>query len=320
MHKKRPLSEGDKQALVLSCFVCALSSFGAFFRWLQNMLAFEKDSVSYLMNPSAWPVVIIAYTLLTAFIFIKLIRKLTDRKLEFTTDVRMVFHSERLIIPIAAWAIGGLMMLGGIITLIQIEPTDNTGLLTLIGLLAILSGFSLPMIAISSKRRFSPGLVFVFMLIPVFMFCAWLLYSYELYSTIPETWVYAVEIVAICVAIFAFLFNAGYPAGRVKPKKALFFSMLASFFCFMTLADERSTGLTLLMLSSALMLLLENWLVISNMTDPEKKNAEPPKSAPKQRRQERIEDEVIPKGGDTENEPTIELFDFDVKEWKGSSK
>lgn len=316
MHKKKPLSDGDKNALVLSCFVCALSSFGAFFRWLQNMLAFEKDSVSYLMNPSAWPVVIIVYTLLTAFIFIKLIRKLSDKKLEFSTDVRMVFRNDRTIISIAAWAVGGLMMLGGIITLIQIEPTDNTGLLTLIGLLAILSGFSLPMIAISSRRKFSPGLVFVFMLIPVFMFCAWLLYSYELYSTVPETWVYAIEIVAICVAIFAFLFNAGYPAGRAKPKKALFFSMLASFFCFMTLADERSAGLTLLMLSSGLMLLLENWFVIRNMASPEKEHSEPPK----QRRQERIEDEVIPKGGDPENEPTLELFDYDFKEWKGSSK
>lgn len=312
-----------KNSLTISCFVCAAGSFGAFFRWLQNMLSFEKDTVNYLMLPTAWPIVMTLYSIGVAVLFAMLIRNLYKKGYSSPPDMRSAFRCRNFLLPIAAWVIGGLMIIGGIVTIIEIEPTDNGELLTFIGLLAMISGLSFPGVCTSSLRKFSPSLVFMFMLFPVLLFCVWLIYCYTVNSTIPEVWVYAVEVVAISSAIFAFLFNLGYPAGRTRPKLAMFFSMLASFFCFMTLSDERSTGLTLLLIATALMLLLENWIIISNMGHPRK--AEKTEAKPEPEPEPEIEldldlglDEVIPAGGSTKSEPTIEFFDDDVKEWTGS--
>lgn len=310
-----------KNPLTVSCFVCAAGSFGAFFRWLQNMLSFEKDTVSYLMLPTAWPLIMIMYTLCVALIFVTLIRKLYKRGFTAQSDMRRAFRCKTFLLPILSWVVGGLMMIGGLVTIIGIEPTDSRELLTLVGLLAIVSGLCFPGVCTSSLRKFSPNMVFMFMLAPVLLLCTWLIYSYTIHATIPEPWVYLVEVVALSVSIFAFLLNLGYPADRIRAKPAMFFSMLGSFFCFMTLSDERSAGLTILMLSVALMLLIENWLVISNMRSPDDEADEPQKRAPKPCVKERAEDKVLSGGGDDKaDEPTIEAYDDDVKEWKGTPK
>lgn len=308
-----------KNPLTVSCFVCAAGSFGAFFRWLQNMLSFEKDTVSYLMLPTAWPLIMIMYALCVALLFVTLIRRLYKQGFTAQSDMRKAFKCRTFLLPILSWVVGGMMMIGGLVTIIGIEPTDSKELLTLVGLLAIVSGLCFPGVCTSSLRKFSPNLVFVFMLAPVLLLCVWLVYSYQVHATIPEPWVYAVEVTALSVSILAFLLNLGYPADRARVKPAMFFTMFGSFFCFMTLSDERSTGLTILMLSVALMLLMENWLIISNMRSPFDEADEAQKKKPAPRAKERTEDKVIQSGGEKAEEPTMN-FDDDVKEWKSPSK
>ena len=249
-----------KNALIVSCFVCAAGSFGAFFHWLQNMLSYEKDSVSYLIVPTAWPYIIPLYILAACVLFAALIKWLDKKGYTPPEDMRSTFHGKTLIFPAAMWVIGALEIIGGIVTLAGISPTDDKPMLVLIGLLAIASGLCFAPTCTSSKRRFSPGLVCVFMAFPILLFCAWLIYSYKTYSTLPEIWVYAIEVIGVCVCIFAFFFNAGYPADRAKPRRSMFFSMLGTFFCFMMLADSRSAGLQIILLASGVMLLAENWM------------------------------------------------------------
>ena len=253
-----------KNALIVSCFVCAAGSFGAFFHWLQNMLSYEKDSVSYLIVPTAWPYIIPLYILAACVLFAALIKWLDKKGYTPPEDMRSTFHGKTLIFPAAMWVIGALEIIGGIVTLAGISPTDDKPMLVLIGLLAIASGLCFAPTCTSSKRRFSPGLVCVFMAFPILLFCAWLIYSYKTYSTLPEIWVYAIEVIGVCVCIFAFFFNAGYPADRAKPRRSMFFSMLGTFFCFMMLADSRSAGLQIILLVSGVMLLAENWMIVSN--------------------------------------------------------
>ena len=253
-----------KNALIVSCFVCAAGSFGAFFHWLQNMLSYEKDSVSYLIVPTAWPYIIPLYILAACVLFAALIKWLDKKGYTPPEDMRSTFHGKTLIFPAAMWVIGALEIIGGIVTLAGISPTDDKPMLVLIGLLAIASGLCFAPTCTSSKRRFSPGLVCVFMAFPILLFCAWLIYSYKTYSTLPEIWVYAIEVIGVCVCIFAFFFNAGYPADRAKPRRSMFFSMLGTFFCFMMLADSRSAGLQIILLVSGVMLLAENWMIMSN--------------------------------------------------------
>ena len=215
---------------------------------------------------------------------------------------------------------GALEIIGGIVTLAGISPTDDKPMLVLIGLLAIASGLCFAPTCTSSKRRFSPGLVCVFMAFPILLFCAWLIYSYKTYSTLPEIWVYAIEVIGVCVCIFAFFFNAGYPADRAKPRRSMFFSMLGTFFCFMMLADSRSAGLQIILLVSGLMLLAENWMIMSNSLSSEdreklaKKNAAAEKAPAPEDSAPDGNESVLSPGGETENAPTLEFFDNDTKQ------
>ena len=218
------------------------------------------------------------------------------------------------------WVIGALEIIGGIVTLAGISPTDDKPMLVLIGLLAIASGLCFAPTCTSSKRRFSPGLVCVFMAFPILLFCAWLIYSYKTYSTLPEIWVYAIEVIGVCVCIFAFFFNAGYPADRAKPRRSMFFSMLGTFFCFMMLADSRSAGLQIILLASGVMLLAENWMIMSNSLSSEdrekleKKNAAAEKAPAPEYSAPDGNESVLSPGGETENAPTLEFFDNDMKQ------
>lgn len=309
-----------KNALIVSCFVCAAGSFGAFFHWLQNMLSYEKDSVSYLIVPTAWPYIIPLYILAACVLFAALIKWLDKKGYTPPEDMRSTFHGKTLIFPAAMWVIGALEIIGGIVTLAGISPTDDKPMLVLIGLLAIASGLCFAPTCTSSKRRFSPGLVCVFMAFPILLFCAWLIYSYKTYSTLPEIWVYAIEVIGVCVCIFAFFFNAGYPADRAKPRRSMFFSMLGTFFCFMMLADSRSAGLQIILLVSGVMLLAENWMIISNSLSSkdreklEKKNAAAKKAPAPEDSAPDGNESVLSPGGETENAPTLEFFDNDTKQ------
>ena len=309
-----------KNALIVSCFVCAAGSFGAFFHWLQNMLSYEKDSVSYLIVPTAWPYIIPLYILAACVLFAALIKWLDKKGYIPPEDMRSTFHGKTLIFPAAMWVIGALEIIGGIVTLAGISPTDDKPMLVLIGLLAIASGLCFAPTCTSSKRRFSPGLVCVFMAFPILLFCAWLIYSYKTYSTLPEIWVYAIEVIGVCVCIFAFFFNAGYPADRAKPRRSMFFSMLGTFFCFMMLADSRSAGLQIILLASGVMLLAENWMIMSNSLSSEdrekleKKNAAAEKAPAPEDSAPDGNESVLSPGGETENAPTLEFFDNDMKQ------
>ena len=309
-----------KNALIVSCFVCAAGSFGAFFHWLQNMLSYEKDSVSYLIVPTAWPYIIPLYILAACVLFAALIKWLDKKGYIPPEDMRSTFHGKTLIFPAAMWVIGAIEIIGGIVTLAGISPTDDKPMLVLIGLLAIASGLCFAPTCTSSKRRFSPGLVCVFMAFPILLFCAWLIYSYKTYSTLPEIWVYAIEVIGVCVCIFAFFFNAGYPADRAKPRRSMFFSMLGTFFCFMMLADSRSAGLQIILLVSGVMLLAENWMIVSNSLSSEdrekleKKNAASEKAPAPEDSAPDGNESVLSPGGETENAPTLEFFDNDMKQ------
>ena len=309
-----------KNALIVSCFVCAAGSFGAFFHWLQNMLSYEKDSVSYLIVPTAWPYIIPLYILAACVLFAALIKWLDKKGYTPPEDMCSTFHGKTLIFPAAMWVIGALEIIGGIVTLAGISPTDDKPMLVLIGLLAIASGLCFAPTCTSSKRRFSPGLVCVFMAFPILLFCAWLIYSYKTYSTLPEIWVYAIEVIGVCVCIFAFFFNAGYPADRAKPRRSMFFSMLGTFFCFMMLADSRSAGLQIILLVSGVMLLAENWMIVSNSLSSEdrekleKKNAASEKAPAPEDSAPDGNESILSPGGETENAPTLEFFDNDTKQ------
>ena len=261
--QKNEIRPGIRHALTLVCFTAGLGAFGSFFRWLQNQTAFDKETG--LGEPGFINVLVILVILAAAAVIYLKLRRIGKEGFELPDSVYDAFRGRTVVYPVVIWIIGIVMALGGIIALSNVRFDAQSTWFSIIAALAIVSGLSFPMICTAARRRFAPGLVSLLMTLPVIMFCIWLVASYKLHATNPVRWAYAIEILALCAAIIAFFYTAGYPYGKAKPKSAVYAAAMGAFFCFMTIADERYAGLQLIFFASGLMLLMEIWMIVSNL-------------------------------------------------------
>ena len=254
-----------KVPLILSCYVCALGAFGAFFRWLQMQVA--RDAETGMMNPSILNILVPLTIICAAVLFYLRLKKLVDDGKVLPTEFYSALKGSSVLCPVISWVIGGVTAIGGVVAMLNLALDAQRGLYTVIACLAILCGLSFPLICSAAHKRYSPGLTSLFMTLPVVMYCLWLIACYKANSNNPNLWVYAIEIITVCCLIIAFYYTAGFPYGKAKPRQAAFFCMMGAFLGIVILADSRYLGLQLILLGSVGMLIMENWLLIQNRAD-----------------------------------------------------
>ena len=259
------LNKSAKAPLILSCYVCALGAFGAFFRWLQMQVA--RDAETGMMDSSILSILVPLTILCAAVLFYLRLKKLCDGEKALPTEFYAALKGSSVLCPVISWMIGVFTAIGGVVTMLNVTLDAQRGLYIVIAALGILCGLSFPLICSAARKRYSPGLTSLFMTLPVIMYCLWLIACYKANSNNPNLWVYAIEIIAVCCIITAFYYTAGFPYGRAKPRWAAYFCMMGAFLGFVTLADGRYLGLQLMLLGSVGMLIMENWLIIQNMRD-----------------------------------------------------
>jgi len=254
-----------KNALSICCFTCAAGAIGAFCRWLQNQLAFDETGLS---AASAWNYIVPLVLIAAAVCFYCIVARYKRSGLEMTTDFYGTFDgSTRLFVPLA-WVIGAAMVFGALILIATGAADANAVLYRVLAALGVISGLAFGATAMAARRRYQPGLVCALATAPVLQFCLWLITSYKVNSTNPTVWVYAVEILAIAAALLAFYYFAGYPYGRCKPYSSLYFSMLGAFLCIVALADDRNSGLQLMLVSAVCMQLFWAWMITAHRHAP----------------------------------------------------
>ncbi len=293
-------------ALIMLCYVCAFGAFGAFFRWLQMQVA--RDSETGLINPSILNFLLPAIIIAAAVILWLRTKKLTDGETVFPTGMSEALRGLSLVYIIFAWVVAAIAVIGGIMTIADAALDSLRSMYIIIAVLAMLSGLSFPLICSASRSHYSPSLVSVFMTIPILMYCVWLIASYRANANNPNVWMFAIEIIAICCAILALFYVAGYAFGRPNPHKACYLSLFGAFMCITTLSDSRYMGLELIILATAGMLLMYGWLIIKNRCAKEDLPSRPePVKAPEPESETENEDTVIePSPDDAAPEPTIE--------------
>ena len=260
-----------KNALIICTFTCAFGAIGAFCRWLQVQIAFDEAGLSV---SSMWNYIVPIVLIAAAVCFYAFVSKYRRAGLTMTADFYDTFQgSTKFFVP-GAWILGAMMIFGGMVLIATLPDTLNKVLYRVLAGLAVLTGIAFPLTATGSQKRFEPGVNSLFATFPVLLFCLWLITSYKQNSTNPTVWAYAVEILALAAALLAFFYFAGYPYGRPRPGKSLYFSMLGSFLCIVALADDRNFGLQLMLVAAAGMQLFWAWMIVSNMYKPEEKPAE----------------------------------------------
>ena len=67
--------------------------------------------------------------------------------------------------------------------------------------------------------------------------------------------------------MFAFTRFAGFVFGAPKPERARFDAMLGGTLCLLCLADNRHTGMQIMLIGTSMLLMLYNWAMVCNLRE-----------------------------------------------------
>ena len=253
-----------KTPLQIGVFVCSAGAFGVFFRWLQLQLAFDDG----LAGPSLWNFVVPLSILAAAWIFRRFVEQFRDDRCRLPKSFHGALKNDLLLYRIVRVAIGAVMCLGALLLFAKSETDPHVGFLRVLSAVGFLTGLSWPLLlreANRDPRESRVWLLCLYAMLPVLFFVVWLVYDYALNSLNSVIWAYAVEVLTVCVSMLAFFRMAGFAFGTPNVRRSMFGAMFGAVMCMMALADERYMGAQLMLAASAGMLVLYNWIMVSNL-------------------------------------------------------
>lgn len=251
-----------KKSLKLFGFTCMFGVFGAFFRWLQSITAFEAET-GLAISGSRWSIILLIYmviiTAALAFISVRL------KACSFPEEYSEALSTPSPIFDIASIALAAVMALGGLLVIFSaLTPPDYAIFDLVTGLFAIVAAVCLIALLRSTKRDHAESRGAAAALVVDLFMCFWLVASYKSFASDPVIWHYAPRLLAICAGVVAFYYVAGYPYRKPRPQMTVFFSNLSAFLFIVTLGDDFPLGKQLLALSAAGTLCLYSMLIVSS--------------------------------------------------------
>ena len=254
-----------KTALQNGVFLCAAGAFGVFFRWMQLQIAFDD---AHLAGPSLWNVLVPLSIVAAAWLYRRFVEDYGKAGMRLPKSFYRALKNEGGLYRIARWAIGGIMCLGAVLLLATSETDKYMGFLRALSALGFLTGLGFPLLLSEANREPEERrgwLLIPASLLPILLFAWWLVCSYRANAINSVIWDYVIEVVTFCAAMIAFFRVAGFAFGQPKAEQTLTMCMLGSYLCFMSLADERYTGMQLMLFSAALMQVLCVWIMTDNL-------------------------------------------------------
>ena len=256
-------------ALERTLYVLCAGAFGVFVRWIQRQAAFDENG---LVNRSVWNVLVPAVMIAAFLVFRGIVKQYRKEGRTLSTVMCEAFSTDGRIYDIAATVIGAVMGIGSLLLFLTCETDPDAGFLKVLSLSGFAAGVCFTLFAHNLKYEDSkPGLMCLYSAVPVLMYAVWLLTAYKMNDINSVVWDYGVEIIALCTAMFAAFYVAGYAFSYADPWRTMLFNMLAAFLLLMSLADERYTGMQLMFLAQALMFIYYNWVMLENMSGGKKK-------------------------------------------------
>ena len=253
----------QKDALEKTCYVGGAGAFGVFIRWLQLQVAFNDDG---LPDPSVFNVLVPLAILAAGAVFFSFVKRWRDKRFYLPGAFNKALYNDGLIYGALRWFLGALMCLGAIALFAKSEADRNVGFYRVLAALGLISGAAFPFVMREANED-EPRLKLVCALqaAPMLLFAFWLVTCYKVNPINGIVWAYGVEVVACCFLLLAFFRAAGFAFSSSDPWHTLFFCMFAPFLAIVCLADERYTGMQLMLLAAAGMLMLYNWILIKNL-------------------------------------------------------
>lgn len=251
------------KTMEVTCYVAGAGAFGVFLRWLQDQMAFNKAG---LAEKSFFHLFLILYIVAIAFVFLRFIDRERGARSTVPEEYDRALANPGKLYAILRWAAGGVVCLGSLLLFVSCEADKHATLLRILAGLSFVFGLSYPALLAAANRPVNrQWLCCLAAAEPVVLFAFWLIICYKSNDINSVIWSYAIEMLAVILAMAAFFRLAGFLFDTANGWRSMFFSMMAAAICIMALADERYMGMQLILLGTAALLLFCNWLLFTNL-------------------------------------------------------
>lgn len=252
----------QSEAYKLTGFTAVASALGFLLRWLQDMrildaetgLAERGQPISYVV---AALIVLMAGVLAAAAFYLK--KCAAPEEPEKALAGKSFLYTAVGVVPALLLAAAGLLIL------FTSWPAGQATVRRLSGVGAIAAAFGTVLVAAgiskperAGSRRAGMGLLILFGGL-------WLIAEYKSAAADPVLWRYAVEILAVCAALLAYYYVAGYFFGEPSPRMAVFCCFMGAFLCIMSAVDEHTMAESICYGAAAVQLLTWGYALVMNM-------------------------------------------------------
>ena len=142
-----------------------------------------------------------------------------------------------------------------------------------VGILAALAGIGAFALAVNARKK-SGGCALPAVLVTLFV-CFFILVTYKKKASDPVLLNYMYDFIALCLSALATLFIAGFAFERPAPKKTLWMSYVAAFFCFIGAADAIGQWTLVFYIFLIIYLLMHGAILAAAFKTPETAEAVP---------------------------------------------
>ena len=249
-------------AYKLTGFSAVIAAIGFLFRWLQNMNIIDPETGLAIQGAGISALVV---ALVVVVFAVLLVWTIFLRRCDAPLTPEEAFCGKTFLATAFGIVTALFLAVSGVIRLLQaggmmwpvVQRICGIGTLAAaLGVLLMVTGASQPEKA--GTRRVGAAMVVLFG-------CLWLVAAYKDAAADPVLWRYGLDIVAICVALIAFYYSAGYFFGEPKPLRSIFFCYFGGFLCVMCIIDEHSLSESITMASVALLLFMWGFLLTQNL-------------------------------------------------------
>jgi len=157
------------------------------------------------------------------------------------------FGTDPLLYPVIFVLIGMLWIAGTYLHFANIAGNREISVDDILFItFSALSAISVTFFAIEMYQDSRRNAPYALSVVPTLFLCFWLILVFRDNSTNPTLISYSYQSLAIVASALGFYFTAGFLYGKPAPGRAIFAYNSAIFFSIITLADDHSFGITLL--------------------------------------------------------------------------
>ena len=131
--------------------------------------------------------------------------------------------------------------------------------------LSALSAISVTLFAVEMYQDPRRKITYALSIVPTLFMCFWLIVMYKQNATNPVLLKYGYHCLAIITSALAFYFTSGFLYNKPAPGKTIFTYLAAIYFCFVTLADEHTTSIKIIIAAILLVNVIYSYMLIRNL-------------------------------------------------------